>query len=319
MSKRNRSAKTNASNGKITNITQFFRHFGTEQQCEKYLFNKLYPDGFNCPVCGNKHCSKINTRREYQCTKCSHQFSLIKGTVMENSKLSLSKWFLAAFLITNDKRGISGMQLARELEVCDKTAYFMLQRLRSAMVYEGRMNVLSSEIELDDAYVGASKSGSKRGRGCDKVPFIAAVEKGRKGGCAMRATSDLTAKTFKEFARDFICKNSHIRTDGFVSLKSGLASWPGLDSKVFSTSDNDSSLRCVHHIISNFKAFIVGTYHGVSKRWMQSYMDEFSWRYKNRHNRSSFLLLIDDMCKWHCKRKNLIKLFAPQSASMVAA
>jgi transposase-like protein len=133
MSKRSRSARVNASNGKITNMTEFFRQFGTEEKCESYMFSQLYPQGFRCPKCGHDHCSKIAGRREYQCSHCGYQFSLTTGTVMENTKLPLSKWFLAAFLIVRDKRGISGMQLARELEVSDRTAYFVLQRIRSSM------------------------------------------------------------------------------------------------------------------------------------------------------------------------------------------
>jgi transposase-like protein len=136
MSKRNRSAKANASNGNITNMVEFFRRFGTEEQCEEHLFHKLYPKGFHCPKCGNVHCAKIRNRREYQCSHCAFQFSLTTGTIMENTKLPLSKWFLATFLITRDKRGISGMQLARELEVTDRTACFLLQRIRSSMAAE---------------------------------------------------------------------------------------------------------------------------------------------------------------------------------------
>jgi len=136
MSKRSRSAKVNASNGKVTNMTELFRQFGAEEQCEAYLLGRLYPEGFVCPRCGHDHCAKIARRREFQCSRCGFQFSLTVGTVMENTKLPLVKWFLAAFLVARDKRGISGMQLARELEVSDRTAYFVLHRIRSAMAGE---------------------------------------------------------------------------------------------------------------------------------------------------------------------------------------
>lgn len=133
MSKRSRSAKVNASNGKITNMTEFFKHFGKEEQCESYLLARLYPNGFRCPKCGHDRCPKITGRREYQCSYCAYQFSLTTGTVMENTKSPFAKWFLAAFLVVRDKRGISGMQLARELEAGDRTAYFVLARIRLAM------------------------------------------------------------------------------------------------------------------------------------------------------------------------------------------
>jgi len=178
--------------------------------------------------------------------------------------------------------------------------------------------VLSSEIQLDDSYIGARGTGGKRGRGTTRAPFIAAVEKGRSGGCCLRATEDLTAASYRAFAHDHICKNSHIRTDGFGSISSGLASWPGLDPRVFDASEEETALRHVHNIISNFKSYVIGTYHGVQRAYLQSYMDEFSYRYCNRHNRSIFKTLIKDMCRAKVPRAQLVALFAVQPAERAA-
>jgi hypothetical protein len=179
--------------------------------------------------------------------------------------------------------------------------------------------VLSCEIELDDAYIGATKVGSKRGRGTTQAPFIAAVEKGKRGRCVLRTTRDLKSTTCKMFAREHICLSSHIRTDGYSALRSGLSCWPGLDPKVFDADDEDGALKTVHHIISNFKNMVIGTYHGVTREYLQSYMDEYCWRYAHRHDRSAFLALVDDMCRHTCKRTGLLEVFAPQPALNKAA
>ena len=178
--------------------------------------------------------------------------------------------------------------------------------------------MLSGEVEFDDAYIGATKIGSKRGRGTSKAPFVVAVELGKKGGCCLRATGDLKAVSYKAFAHDHICKNSHIRTDDFPSLKCGLATWPGLDAQKFDAVGEESALRHVHNIISNLKSYIIRTYHGVHREYLQSYLDEFQYRYCKRHDRGIFTTLIADMCRGKTPRAQLIELFATQEIQVAA-
>jgi hypothetical protein len=179
--------------------------------------------------------------------------------------------------------------------------------------------VLSFEVELDDAFIGATKAGSKRGRGTSKAPFIAAVEKGKDGSCVLRAVSDLVGATYEAFAHDHVSPGAHVRTDGFGPLRSGLSGWPGLDPRVFDADDADGALRAVHHVISNFKAMAIGTYHGLTREYLQAYMDEYCWRYAHRHDRSAFLALVGDMCLHTCRRSEFPRVFSPQSAAVKAA
>jgi len=176
--------------------------------------------------------------------------------------------------------------------------------------------MLSGEVQFDDSYIGAK--GGKRGRGTSQAPFFAAVEMGRKGGCCLRTTESLAACDYRLFAHDHICLNAHIRTDGSIALNAGLATWSGLDSRNFDDGEEERALRHVHNIISNFKSYVIGTYHGVQRRYLQSYMDEYSYRYCNRHNRLVFDTLLDDMCRSRHTRKQLVELFAPQMVEMAA-
>ena len=295
----------------ITRLTGFFKAFPDEKACEEYLFKLLYPKGFRCIKCGHDSYGKIKDRREVQCHGCGHQMSLTRGTMMHASHLPLRKWFLAIFLVTHDKRGYSAMLLAHELKVTRKTAGYLLQRIRAAMALQVIPSVLSDKVEIDDAYIGSK--GRTRGRGTEKVSFIAAVEKTKGGPVCLRATSSLRGEDYRLFAREHLCRSATIKADGFRALSAGLASYGGLDAVVFDESDIERALPTVHHIISNFKSMVLGTYHGVRKEYLQSYMDEFSYRYNHRRDIDVFHTLLCDICFGiKQRRETLIELFKMQ-------
>jgi DNA-directed RNA polymerase subunit RPC12/RpoP len=298
----------------VTRLSAFFKAFGDERPCEEYLISVQYPNGFICPKCGNTHYGWIHRRKGIQCTSCSHQVSLTANTVMHGSHIPLRKWLLAIFLITHDKRGCSAMTLAHEVKVTRKSAAYLLQRLRSVMALEAIGEKLDGWVEIDDAYIGPK--GPVRGRGTAKASFIVAVEKVRDGGVCIRATNTLKAADYKLFALDHICRTSRITSDGFLSIRAGLSAYGGHEPAVFDGQDEVRSLPTVHHIISNFKAHIAGTYHGVRKDYLQSYMDEFSYRYNNRRNIDVFHTFVSDVC-FSIKRARpvLTELFRFQDVS----
>ena len=173
--------------------------------------------------------------------------------------------------------------------------------------------MLSGELELDDAYIG--KGGGLRGRGTDKAPFIAAAERARGGKLAIRVTADCSGASYKEFAKWHIAESAHIRTDDWNGAKGGLKGWKGHDPKAFDEGDEDARLPLVHHVISNFKAHVQGTYHGVTQDRLQSYADEFCWRYNHRGMKAKFELLLGDLLRKAKKaRAKIPLLFMPQIA-----
>jgi transposase-like protein len=114
-------------------LMKFMEKFKTEQDCHDHFFKIKWPKGFVCPKCSCVEYGFIETRNLYQCKKCGHQASLTAGTIMHKSHLSLRKWFCAMFLMVHDKRGISAKQLSKDIEISYGTAWFLLQKLRSAM------------------------------------------------------------------------------------------------------------------------------------------------------------------------------------------
>lgn len=278
----------------IASLTEFFEGFPDEGACESYLLEVRYPSGWHCPRCGGVRFGRIRCRREFQCRDCGHQTSLTVGTMFENSHLPLRKWFLAIYAATHDKRGISALALSKELSVTYRTAWYMLQRIRKAMAAEGGKEVLDFEVEVDDAYIGAS--GGKRGRGTSKTPFIVAVERLRGGGAVMRVADGVNARVYERFAADHVGHAAHIRADAASVIRAGLSRWGGLECAPFDAHDPQASLPVVHHVISNFKAFIQGTFHGVGRKYLQDYMYEFSYRYGRRREAGIFRMLLEDMC-----------------------
>ena len=160
-------------------ISEFMSTFQTEEACRNYLMLKRWPNGFACPKCKAQQGYSLN-KGHIQCAKCRYQASVTAGTVMHRSRLPLTKWFLAFYLVAQDKRGISAVQLCKHLNVTYKTAWYLLYRIRKAMGQRDASHMLSGVVEFDDSYFGGPTVGKKRGRGTDKAKVFVALSLGEK-------------------------------------------------------------------------------------------------------------------------------------------
>src|ERR687883_238566 len=152
---------------------EFNARFGTDEQCREYLFQARWPDGFRCEGCGHGDAYALRTRLVYECTACGKQHSLLAGTLFEQTKTGLARWFLAIYLVTSSKGGIAAAELQRQLGFGSyQTAWSWLHKLRKAMVRPDRAP-LAGRVEADETYVDGPRPG-KRGRG--------AAEAGETGG-----------------------------------------------------------------------------------------------------------------------------------------
>jgi len=159
-------------------MPEFFGRYGSEPQCEAALESARWPEGFRCPRCGTStHCGLRGANRKmFQCNACRHQTSLIAGTIFQDTKLGLTVWFLAIYLISQAKTGLSALALKRQLGVSYRTAWLIHNKLMHSMAGREERYVLKGQIQVDDAYLGGERSGGKAGRGSEnKVPFVAAV------------------------------------------------------------------------------------------------------------------------------------------------
>ena len=159
-------------------MPEFLKQFGTEAQCEAELEQARWPQGFVCPCCAHAGHSvlKGGPHKTFQCQACRRQTSLTAGTLFQSTKLPLTVWFLAIYLISQAKTGLSALALKRYLGVSYPTAWFIQHKLMEAMCERETKYTLGSHVQLDDAYFGGEHSGGKAGRGSEnKVPFVAAL------------------------------------------------------------------------------------------------------------------------------------------------
>lgn len=280
------------------NLITFVKNYGTEGQCEEALIKLRWPEGFKCEKCGGTEYRKLGTRREYYCCSCLWQFSATSGTMLAHTKVPLTAWFLAAFLLVTGTNGVSAQRVARECEVSDKTAGNMLRRLRTAMGFAMRLCKVGGDyVEVDGAHVACGNPGgevTRPGSGKTDAPVLVAVSG---SSCVIRAVSDSTQGTMEAFASAHVSRNHEVRCDLHGANLALVGGWDVVAKQSAADGDTEASLPAIHHIISNFKAMLSATHHGVSVKRLQEYGDQFAWRYSHRTG-DTFLDLLREVVRW---------------------
>ena len=257
---------------------EFRTQFAAEEDCRKYLFEKRFSNGFECSKCEGRDYYYLKSRHACQYRGCRRQTSVTAGTVMHHTHLPLTIWFWAIYLCATDKRGISAKGLARQLELSYESAWYLLVRIRSAMHDRDQEYMLQGIIEMDEAYLGASKHGKKRGRGTARQEMAVAVSKDTNEHplfLGLQIIPDVKTSTLQDVVNSCATPGSTIECDGYKSY-SKLEN-VSVDASKYEIGD----LKWVHVAIGNFKSFLLGTYHGSCGDY-QPYLDEFCFRFNRR-------------------------------------
>ncbi|WP_127583131.1 IS1595 family transposase [Paenibacillus koleovorans] len=268
----------------LMTLKRFQEKFHSDDACREHLFQIRWTNGFCCPKCKHHAFYFLETRKLYQCTSCKHQASVTAGTIMQKSRTPLLTWFWAIFLVAHDKRGISAVFLSRELEISYPTAWLLLHKIRKAMGDRDAHYQLAGLVELDDAFFGAPTEGGKRGRGTDQTPVLVGVSLNKQGApqyVKMQVIPNVKGKTLVEFAKQHIEPGSTISSDAYRSYNALAEEYHHQPIK-FNVKDNPDHLKWLHTMISNAKAFIGGTFHGLDAKHLQSYLNEFCFRTNRR-------------------------------------
>ena len=201
-------------------LPAFLAQFGTDEQCADALEASRWPQGFSCPGCGNAnyYLLKVGKHKNFQCKCCRLQTSLIAGTLFQSTHLALSIWFLAIYLISQAKTGLSALDLKRQLGVSYPTAWLIQQKLMQAMVERDGKYTLCGNVQADDAYLGGELAGGKAGRGSEnKVPFVAAISlsaEGRPLYIKMAPVPGFTRKAVSDWANANLAPDCIVTSDG---------------------------------------------------------------------------------------------------------
>jgi hypothetical protein len=209
---------------------------------------------------------------------------------MDKTRTPLVKWFLAMYLMSEDKRGISALALKSKLGVSYTTAWLICGKLRYAMGKRDENHPLGGIVEMDDAFFGGSSEGGKRGRGTDKTAVIVSVsltDDGKPKYAKMEVVETVDGETVKKFAEQSVVPGSEVHSDGLPVYSILSQNGYSLVQKKFDSKNEPEHLHWTHIIISNAKAFINGTFHGLDSIHLQSYLDEFCYRFNRRWTTST--------------------------------
>jgi len=281
-------------------LIEWQKRFGTERACLRTMEKVRWPQGFQCPVCGSQKYSFIATRKLYQCSKCRHQVSVTADTIFHATKVPLVKWFWAIYLMASDKGGISALRLSKHICISWNSARKILKKIRTAMAHRDSIYRLEKLIELDDTYVGGKRSG-KRGRGAEgKRPVLVAVETRYKGAgfVAMQAVDTISEATVQPFLSLHLKPGRNVRTDALPALNV-VGKEHIHEKKVTPPKKASEWLPLVHIMIGNLKVFVNGTFHGVSSKYLQEYLDEFCYRFNRRFWEPELPLRLLNACLAH--------------------
>jgi hypothetical protein len=282
-------------------LIEFQQRFPDEAACVEYLFKARWPDGFVCPGCGTGRAWALQTKPwTWECTGCHRQTSVTAGTIMHHSKLPLTIWFWAAYLMATHSNGISALQLQHQLALGSyKTAWLLCAKLRASMVAPER-NPLDGLVEVDDTEIACRSKNDPptggRGRSHQgKILVVGAVEV-HDGGAGpgrirLQEVPDYSAASLHPFLATNLAPGATAKTDGW----SGYPGAPGVhhDPHTVGKMAAHIVLPWTHRVFSNLKTWALGVYHGLRREHLQSYLDEFVFRFNRRHHRhASFRSLL---------------------------
>ena len=278
----------------------FMEMYRTEEDCQRALFQHRWPDGYRCPRCGHDRAYAHKKRPLFQCRACRHQTSVTAGTIFQGTRVDLKKWFLAIYLLSATKKPLSSAELGRQLGIGPQTAWTMRRKIMHAMSRRRGELMLAGVVEMDESYVGGASKGI-RGRGAEgKKPVAVMCEQNESGGCSlahMQVIDDVSGLSLGEAADSYVAPGSVLATDGFPSYlpvgKLGFDHQPLVTEGVENAAD---LLPWVHIIISNFKRWILDVFHGVSAKHLQSYLDEFCYRFNRRAQRTDLFRRVLNRC-----------------------
>ena len=267
-----------------SNLTTLIDQFGCEEKCRAYLEELRWPEGVSCIRCG-KGVSKLSTRDRYECNACRYQFSVTAGTVMQDSKLPLWKWFLAIYVMGESKKGVSANQLKRMLGVSYKTAWYLCHRIRAAMG-DGADRPLSGIVECDETWIGGKARRKGRGYVGNKAMVVGAVQRGGRICLKLRNRND--KKTLHAFVKDHVAPTAAaVYTDehkGYVGIATPQRPHDSVNHSREEWVRGKVHTNSAESVWSLFKRSIVGSYHHLSIRHLPAYLDEMEWRFNNRTN-----------------------------------
>ena len=287
-------------------ILGLVKNFGTQEQCITKLEELKWKGKPICPYCGSEKSTKRKGSFRHHCHSCNAAYSVLIGTIMESTKLPLPKWFLAMVLIINAKKGISSLQLARDLGVNKNTAWYLQKRIRQAMNEEDQ--ILKGLVEADETYIGGSLTNKheklKEERSYNqsgmehKIPVLGMIE--RKGKIIVKVLNKAWGQEIKPILKEKVAQESELITDGFGGYKDlgeHFANHVILNHSKKIRKIGVYHTNTIEGFWSMLKRAIVGQYHKITLNHLQDYLNEIAFKYNYRNRENAFNTLLSNSIK----------------------
>ena len=292
--------------GQFDSLISMVNYFNTEERCRQAVIETRWGVGdfqdVICPYCGGHHCA---TRKDgkFRCNKCKRNFSCKVGTIFEDTNLPLQKWFIAMYLISSHKKGISSCQLARDIKVCQKTSWFMLQKIR-LLYAQSDADAFEGTVECDEVYIGGKekwkhksmRTPNTQGRSTKtKTPVFGMMERSvymndkdeEESITYVHAfvVEKTDRATLLPIIQQFVEDGSRVITDE-LSAYNGLTGLGYIHAVVAHSDEEYASgdvfTNSIEGFWSHFRRMITGCYHDVSDAHLQGYIDEAAYRWNTR-------------------------------------
>ena len=284
-------------------LIEIFQRFPDHESCIDHLETVRWGDHPACPHCGSTHVGrKADGERvgRWNCHDCHNSYNVLHGTIFQKTKIPLQKWFLAIGLLFNAKKSVSSCQLGRDLELNQKSAWFLAMRIRMELSRDANAELLQGIVEADECYIGGKPRKrnqhdddrpSKRGRGTDKMPVIGVVERGGRVVARPAAKSEISSAGLKRFILD------HVDPAGSMLMSDALAAYnsirPVMRHAVINHAeryaDGDTHTNTIEGFWSGLKRAWFGSHHHYSRKYAGLYVVEQCASYNARNAGDRFL------------------------------
>lgn len=300
----------------FNSILEVTDYFSDEKICNEYLIQQRWNGHITCPHCSHEKVYKFSDNKRFKCAKCREQFTAKTDTIFEDTKIALRKWYIAIYLVINHKKGISSHQLARDIKVTQKTAWFMLHRIRFGLGFNADNTEMEGTIQLDESFVGGKnknrhadkKVKNSQGRsfkdktpvmGMLQEPIIAYVDRPhkviegktvtervviQKAKVRCRVVPDTSTESLQPIIRKHIKENSILVSDEWMAYN-GLGD--KYDHRIIDhrakeyVNANGDTTNAMEGFWTWLKRSYIGIYHNMSRKHLQNYVNEVEFRYNN--------------------------------------
>lgn len=272
------------------NLVTLMQQFDEDTECRAILEKLRWPSGIACPRCSADKIYRANPRNQFDCKSCGYQFSVTSGTIFHDTHLPLPSWFIAVYLMCESKKGMSAAQMQRTLGIKTyKTAWYLCHRIRAAMK-DASTALLSGIVEVDETYVGGKHKGGQAKALANKTMVFGAIQRG--GEVRMKVGPNNRRTVLHAFIKELVDDNAEaIYSDShqsYIGLKDYNTRHETVNHNIEEWVRGDVHTNTVESVWSLLKRSIVGSYHQLSAKHLEAYVDEMAWRFNNRKNEYLF-------------------------------